>query len=273
MQNRIAAFVTCAALLALPPLAQSAQLPAPSLAEKELAARASHVDEVTLDKNMLGFAAQFMNSKDKDSASIHHLIDGLDGIYIRTYEFEKEGQFSSEQVDQLRKHLETSQWTSLVRDRDRKTGESSDVMVKLVNGKSEGLFIFDVEPKEISIVMILGSVGMEDLGKLSGIAGLGALGQMAPQAPTAQKAPKGQHGPKGEPGPKGELEPPGVPGSQSDQVAQGAPPAPPAPPALAGAQGPQGDAQSMQGPQDSQGGRQDQRTPLPQCKGNGPCFH
>lgn len=272
MQNRIAIFVICAALLALPRIAQSAQLPTPSPAEKELAARASHVDEVTLDKNMLTFAAKIMDGKDKDAASIEELIDGLDGIYVRDYEFDKEGQFSTEQVDQLRKYFETSQWTSLVRDRDHKTGESSDVMVKLVNGKSEGFLIFDVEPKEISIVMILGSVRMEDLGKLSGIGGLGALGQVAPQAPTAPKAPKGEHGPKGEPGPKGELEPPGVPGSQNDQVAQGAPPAPPPPPAPAGAQAPQGDAQGTQGPQDSQGGKQNQRTPLPKCKGKSPCF-
>jgi hypothetical protein len=40
-------------MLAQTALAQTAQLPAPSPVEKELAARASDVTEVTLGKNML----------------------------------------------------------------------------------------------------------------------------------------------------------------------------------------------------------------------------
>ncbi|MGP8268839.1 MAG: DUF4252 domain-containing protein [Terracidiphilus sp.] len=265
MQKRIAVIVFCAAALALPALAQTAQLPAPSPVEKELTARASSVDEVTLDKSMLAFATNFMNGKDKDGAT-RQLVEGLDGIYVRDYKFDKEGKFTAEQVEQLRKYFETNEWSPLARDRDTKTGKSSDVMVKLVNGKSGGLFILDVEPKEISIVLILGPIHMQDLGEVLGAAIPGALAQQVPQAPKAPKAPKP---PKG---PKGELEPQGDLGSQNDQVAQGAPPAPPTPPAPAVAQAPQVDAQGTQGPQDSQGGKQNQRTPLPKCKGKSPCF-
>jgi hypothetical protein len=38
------------------------------------------------------------------------------------------------------------------------------------------MFILSAEPRELSIVLILGPVRMEDLGKLSGLGGLGALG-------------------------------------------------------------------------------------------------
>jgi Domain of unknown function (DUF4252) len=170
MHNRIIAFIFAVAALALPALAQTAQLPTSSPIEKELAARATNVDEVTLSKNMLAFASEFMNGKDKDEAATRQLIEGLDGIYVRDYEFDKEGQFTAEQIEQLRAYYETSEWTPIVRERERKTGESTDVMVKMVNGKSRGLFILDVEPKEISIVLILGPVGMEELGKLKDIA-------------------------------------------------------------------------------------------------------
>lgn len=185
MQNRIIAFIFAAAALIapafaqtaiLPALAQTAQLPASPPVEKDLAARASNVDEITLSKNMLAAAAVlFMNSKDKDEAATSQLVERLDGIYVRDYEFAKEGLFSTEQIEQLRKYFETSDWTPIVRDRDQKTGESSDIMVKLVNGKSSGLFILDVEPKEISIVLILGPVGMEELGKLKDLAFLGIM--------------------------------------------------------------------------------------------------
>ena len=179
MRNKVLAFVLGVAALALPAVAQTDQLPAPPPIEKELAARASNVTEVTLGKNMLAFAAKFMNGKDQDEAATRQLIEGLDGIYIREYEFDKDGQYSMEQIEQLRKYFETSEWSSLVRERERKPGESTDVMVKLVNGESRGMFILETEPRELTIVLILGPIRMEDLGKLKGIDGLGgALGPL-----------------------------------------------------------------------------------------------
>ena len=185
MRNRIIAFALrlfVAAALAVPALAQTDQLPAPPPIEKELAARASDVTEVTLGKNMLAFAAKFMNGKDKDAAATRQLIEGLEGIYVREYEFDKEGQFSMEEIEQLRKYFETSEWSPIVRERERKTGETTDVMVKLVNGETRGMFILEVEPKELTIVLILGPIRMDDLGKLKGLAGLGALGDVAKNA-------------------------------------------------------------------------------------------
>lgn len=179
MQKRIAALILAAGVWAVPALGQNAQLPAPSPIEKELAARASDVTEVTLGKNMLAFAAKIMNGKDDDDAEARHLIEGLDGIYVRAYEFDKEGQYSPEEVDRLRQYFETSDWSPVVKQHSRKTGETADVMMKLVNGESHGIFILDVEPKELTIVLILGPVHVDDLGKLKGIAGLDVLADVS----------------------------------------------------------------------------------------------
>jgi hypothetical protein len=178
MKYRILAFVLGAAALAAPALAQNSPLPLPPPVEKELAARASNVTEVTLGKNMLAFAARFMNGKDKDEAATRQLIEGLEGIYVREYTFDKEGEFSMEEIDKLRGYFETSEWSPLVREREKKNAESTDVMVKLVNGESHGMFILTVEPKELTIVLILGPIRMDELGKLKGIGGLGALGNV-----------------------------------------------------------------------------------------------
>jgi hypothetical protein len=179
MRNHVIAFVLGVAAWAAPALAQNSPLPLPPPVEKELAARASNVTEVTLGKNMLGFAAKFMNGKDKDEEATRQLIDGLDGIYVRSYEFDKPGEYSMEEIESLRKYFETSEWSPMVRERERKTGETTDVMVKLVNGETHGMFILTVEPKELTIVLILGPIRMDELGKLKGIGGLGALGDVA----------------------------------------------------------------------------------------------
>jgi hypothetical protein len=187
MRNRIFTFVFAAAVLFAPmaaptAFAQSDQLPAPSPIEKELAARASDVTEVTLGKNMLAFAAKIMNGKNDDDAETRKLIEGLEGIYVREYEFDKAGEFSADEVDQLRKYFETSEWSPIVKERERKSSESTDVMVKLVNGESHGIFILEVEPKELTIVLILGPIKMDDLGKLKGVSGLSVLGDVARDA-------------------------------------------------------------------------------------------
>lgn len=195
MKNRIAVFMLAIAALAVPALAQTSPLPLPSAVEKELAARASNVTEVTLDKNMLGFASKFMKDKGKDEAASSQFIQGLDGIYVREYEFDKEGQYSMDMVEQLRKHYETSEWSPMVRERERKTGETTDVMVRMVNGESRGMFVLEAAPKELTIVLILGPVRMQDLGKLGALGGLGSLGDVSKDAQgNASKAGKAQKG-------------------------------------------------------------------------------
>ena len=184
MKNRIMGLALGAALLAAAGLAaaaraqQNSPLPLPPAVEKELAARASNVTEVTLGKNMLGFAAKFMNGKDQDEAATRHLVENLDGIYVRNYEFDKDGQYSMEEIDKLRTYFETGEWTPIVRSRERKSGETTDVLLKMVNGETRGMFILSAEPRELSIVLILGPVSMDDLAKLRGINGLGMLGDM-----------------------------------------------------------------------------------------------
>lgn len=181
MKNRVI-FLAVAALAAvmIPARAQTqtSPLPLPPAVEKELAARASNVTEVTLGKNMLGFAAKFMNGKDQDEAATRHLIENLEGIYVRDYEFEKEGEYSMEEIQKLRAYFETSEWTPVVHARERKSGETTDVLLKIVNGETRGMFVLSAEPKELAIVLILGPVRMEDLGRLGGLGGLGVLGEI-----------------------------------------------------------------------------------------------
>ena len=178
MKKLLGIFALGFALLCAAAPAQTSPLKLPSSLEKELAARASNVTEVTLGKDMLGFAAKFMNGNDKDDAATRRLIEGLNGIYVRDYEFDKPGQYSPDEIESLRKSFETPEWTPIVRARDRKSGETTDVMMKMVNGETQGMFVLSAEPKELAIVLILGPIRMDELGALKGLGGLGALGSV-----------------------------------------------------------------------------------------------
>lgn len=194
MKTRSIALTIGALLLAATVGAQDSQLPPPSPVEKELAAKASDVTEVTLGKNMLDFAAKFMNDKHgENDADARKLIQGLQGIYVRDYEFDKEGEYTPEQVEELRHHYEVGEWTPIVRERDRKNHETTDVLMKMVNGESRGLFVLDAEPKDLTIVLILGPIRMDDLGKLSGLSGLSGLAGIS-GINGAQHTPHGKKG-------------------------------------------------------------------------------
>jgi hypothetical protein len=120
-----------------------------------------------------------MDGNDKDQASVRQLIQGLEGIYVRSYEFDKIGEYSMDQVESLRKSFETPEWSPMVRERERKTGETTDILVKLVNGEPRGMFILAAEPKELTIVLIMGPIRLDQLSQLNGIAGLGSLGEVS----------------------------------------------------------------------------------------------
>ncbi len=154
------------------------QLPAPSPIEKDLASRASHVTEVTLDRTMLEFAAKFMDSKDggdkgdKDAQAAIAMIQNLKGVYVREYDFDKEHSYSTEELEGLRKYFESSDWSAMVRERTKGIAQGTDVYVKLVNGQMQGLFVLDAEPKELSLVLILGPIDIHSLSKLGGNFGI-----------------------------------------------------------------------------------------------------
>jgi hypothetical protein len=157
---------------ALPAAAQSSQPPFPVTLEKQLAERAANYTEVTLDRKMLDFASHFMN--DKDDAEGKRIVEKLNGVYVRSYEFEKPGQYTAADLEAVRKQFDTPEWTTLVKTRSKDATDDADIYMKLVNGEVQGMFILNAEPKELNFVFISGPIRPEDLQDLSGNFGIPA---------------------------------------------------------------------------------------------------
>ncbi|MHB1793758.1 MAG: DUF4252 domain-containing protein [Acidobacteriaceae bacterium] len=177
MKRSIVAFRTglllgCGLLLALPAVAQDTQPDFPVALDKKLAARAVNVNEVTMNKTMLKFASQFLDSKDKDDAQAQHLIQNLNAIYVRNYEFSQPGQYTSDDLNTVRRQFIGPDWNPMVKVRSRKGEGDTDIYVKMVHNEVQGMFILDAEPKELDMVYISGSIRPEDLKDLSGNFGI-----------------------------------------------------------------------------------------------------
>ncbi len=162
-----------ALVTALPTLAQGPNPFPPGLA-KELAARASKYTEVTLDKNMLGFASQFMNKDDQSDQQAKHLVSSLNAIYVRTYDFDKPGQYSMADIQRIRREFRGPEWQPVVQSVTHSKGVVKVSMIyrKVVNGETQGMLILDAKPEKLSFVYISGNLNPSDLSVLGGNFGI-----------------------------------------------------------------------------------------------------
>jgi hypothetical protein len=158
----------CGLLFTLPTLAQDVQPNFPVELDKKLAARASDVNEVTMNKTMLKFASQFLDGKNKDDAQAQRLIQNLNAIYVRSYEFSQPGQYTPEDLKMIRLQFLGPDWNPMVKVRSKKGEGDTDVYIKMVGNEVKGMFVLDAEPKELDMVYISGSIRPEDLKELSG---------------------------------------------------------------------------------------------------------
>jgi hypothetical protein len=156
----------------LPVMAQDIKIP-PSL--EKLADKASEVVDVTLDASLLQLAARFLPSNDPDTARVKKLIGGLKGIYVRSFEFDKAGEYQLSDIEAIRSQVRAPGWSRIVGVRKLKSGENSEVYVKTDGGGINGLIIIAAEAKELTIVNISGPIRPEDLQELGGHFGIPKL--------------------------------------------------------------------------------------------------
>lgn len=151
--------------VAVPASAQRLNLDFPGLADK-----AEEVVDVTLDANMLRLAAKFLSGHNSDERAVRDVINGLEGIYVRSYEFAKAGEYDLSLIDRVKSQLGSS-WKPLVTVRS-KTKENVNIMADMRGDKVVGLVIIAAEPREFTIVNIQGTIDIDRLADLSGQFGI-----------------------------------------------------------------------------------------------------
>jgi hypothetical protein len=139
---------------------------------EHLAAKASETVDLSLNGATLQFAAKFLDSKDPDEAKVKKLIAGLEGIYIRTFEFKRAGEWSEADLEAIRKQLRAPEWSKIVGVKSSQDGENAEIYVRNENKKITGIAILASEPKELTVVNIAGTVDLDSLADLGGHFGI-----------------------------------------------------------------------------------------------------
>jgi hypothetical protein len=139
---------------------------------EKLAAKAVETVDVTLDSSMLQLAGNFLSTQKPGQAKAKELVGGLKGIYVKSFEFAKEGEYSEADVEAIRSQLSAPGWSKIVSVQSKKKGENVGVYVKREGNQIVGLTVLSAEPKELTIVNIVGPIDVEQLSRLGGQFGI-----------------------------------------------------------------------------------------------------
>jgi hypothetical protein len=151
----------CIVMSLAPLAAQEIKVPP---AFENLAAKAQETVNVTLDSSILRSMGKMLSSTDPAQQA----VAGLKGIYVRSYKFAKEGEYSSADVEAIRSQIRGPGWTSLVTVRKQGEREDADVAIKREGDRVVGLVVLAAEPRELTFVSIEGPINLEQLSELGG---------------------------------------------------------------------------------------------------------
>jgi len=149
----------------------------------KLAAKASEKVDINLEGPMLEMASKFLRNSG-DEAKAKEILQGLSAVYVKSFEFEKEGEYSEADLKTLRAQLRSPEWSSMVDVREKT--ESVTVYVKSDGKNAQGIVVIAAEPKELTVVQIIGSIDPAKLGALSGQLGIPKM-EFGPKAAPPKK--------------------------------------------------------------------------------------
>lgn len=171
--NRCSAW--CVVLVLLGAGTASAQGPRLQLDNlSRLSTLASQSTDITLDPAMLQLAGNFLSAANPDTAAIKKLISGLTSVNVKSFQFDREGAYTIADIDAVRRQLKAG-WTRLVAT-ESKAAEQLKEMVEIYafreGDRSTGLAIVVAEPRELTVVNIVGPIDLSQLAALQGQFGI-----------------------------------------------------------------------------------------------------
>ena len=136
---------------------------------QSLAEKATETVEVTLDGPMLRLASKFL-SADEEEKDIRELVRKIDGIYVRSYEFDADGAYDRSIADRIRTQL-GPEWKRIVTVQSRMR-ENVGVYTLPRGDTIAGLVVISAEPRELTNVNIVGPIDLDRLAALEGQFGI-----------------------------------------------------------------------------------------------------
>jgi hypothetical protein len=118
-----------------------------------MAAKAKEKAEVTLEGSLLAQALQMA------PANVKSAVANVSRVVVRHYEFATTGQYADSDLEAIRKQVST--WSRVINVKDEH--ESTEIYMLSKDGKPAGFLLIAAEPKELTVVHVVGSIDLASL--------------------------------------------------------------------------------------------------------------
>jgi hypothetical protein len=93
------------------------------------------------------------------------LFAAVDQVAVYSYQFEKPGEYADSDLNPLRKQVEGSaQWSRMLNVKEK--DEDTRIYVSMQGGKQTGFLLISAEAKEVSVILVSGSIRLAQLKEL-----------------------------------------------------------------------------------------------------------
>lgn len=145
---------------------------------ERLAPLAVETVDVTLDGALLKMAARFLNRNKPEEAKIREIVESLQGVYVKSFQFENAGEYTVQDVEAIRMQLNNPGWSKIATVRSRRSGDNVDVHLQIDGGIINGVAVLVADPRRLTVVNVIGPIDPEkisELGLLEGRFGIPRL--------------------------------------------------------------------------------------------------
>ena len=137
---------------------------------------ADKIISVDVSEGIINLAMSALNpSRSPNEAKIKDILSGLKGVYVKRFEFEKEGAYAASDVDYIRSQLSGPGWVRVADVRSKREG-SYDVVLMYEGSVVKGLAVLAAEPRALTIVNVIGAIDLAKLRDLEGNFGIPKFG-------------------------------------------------------------------------------------------------
>jgi len=158
--------VATAALLSSPLLsaAETGRLNLPDFTS--LQAKATESVDISVGPFMLWLATTFAPERDENGTEIKKILQGINAVYVRSFQFEEDDAYSKADIESVRAQLRSQNWQPLAQIHSKKNNENVDIFIAIENDKPAGFAILASEPREFTIVNVVGTIDPENIAKV-----------------------------------------------------------------------------------------------------------
>lgn len=182
---------------AAPARAQDARIILTNL--DHLAETADKTIDVTVDEGIIKLAMSVLNPKrSPDEAKLIDILTGLKGVYVKRFEFEKEGAYAMSDAEPVRTQFNGPGWQRIARVTSKREG-SYDVVLMSEGSVIKGLAVLAAEPKALTVVNVVGSIDLAKLRDIEGKFGIPKFGLEQLPGVTVNEKPKKEDKPQNQP--------------------------------------------------------------------------